>query len=156
VAVAGGDSNVFVTTDGGLKWQLTASPGGLTAVSCASTKNCVAVGSRGSLGAVFSTRYGGARWAARAVGSKAAYIGLLGVSSASTKDWVAAGIRDQKTGVVVATTKDGARWVVTAVPLAKLRLQGVSAASAGYAQVVGSGLAGSVIIGERPATKSAQ
>ena len=138
-------------------WKLTASSGGLRAVSCASTTDCVAVGSRGLVGAVFTTRHGGAKWAAKAVGTPSAYVALLGVSCASTTDCVAVGIRSGKTGVVVTTTNGGARWGVTTLRSAKLALEGVSVASPGYAQAVGSGLAGSVIIGERPAAaKSAQ
>jgi hypothetical protein len=76
---------------------------------------------------------------------------MRGVSCVSTKDCVAVGIGAQQTGVIVATTNGGANWVVTTVPLAMLDLHDVSVASPGYVQAVGSGLAGSVIIGERPA-----
>ena len=108
------------------------------------------------MGAVFTTRRGGDRWAPKAVGSPAAFVSLRDVSCASTMDCVAVGIRAQKTGVVVATTNGGERWAVTTVPSAELELEGVFVASPGYAQAVGSGLAGSVIIGERPSTKSTQ
>jgi hypothetical protein len=79
------------------------------------------------------------------------------VGACSEDGGVAVGIGAQQTGVVVATTNGGANWVVTTVPLAMLDLHGVSVASPRYVQAVGSGLAESVIIGERPAgTTSAQ
>jgi len=104
------------TTNGGGSWQVTAAPGApsLVAMFCASSSDCMAVGSGKSTGAAVSTTNGGATWKADIVPPRQQ--GLSAVSCASTTSCVAVGSTPTNIGDVIATTNGGGTWVVRAVP----------------------------------------
>jgi hypothetical protein len=90
----------------------------LSAVSCPEVRSCVAVGSyfeRSGLSVPLAEAWNGSRWRILATPSPAAHGGtgstLTGVSCLSTRDCIAVGDNQTRSGVVTLTeTWDGRRW----------------------------------------------
>ena len=94
--VAAGD--LWGIQDGGATWTDLLSGSALTAVSCSTTSNCVAVG--GST--IWTTTDGGSSWTSQAVPSPTEV--LTGISCPSTITCVAVGINTQGGGLIVGSS----------------------------------------------------
>ncbi len=117
-------SGILTTDDGGATWvsePVPAEIGWLSAVSCASATDCVAVGDQGPLGPDASgvalvTTNGGSSWTPVAVPGT---FGLSGVSCPSTSDCFAVGYTPTgPPAVIISTTDGGTNWGINSLPSA--------------------------------------
>lgn len=117
-------SGILATADGGATWvsePVPAEIGWLSAVSCASATDCVAVGDQGPLGpnasgAALVTTNGGTSWTPVAVPGT---FGLSGVSCPSTSDCFAVGYTPTgPPAVIISTTDGGTNWGIKSLPSA--------------------------------------
>jgi photosystem II stability/assembly factor-like uncharacterized protein len=155
-------SDVLVTTDGGVSWTPSILPqqpsslvGPVTAqsISCPSTQECFVVGSEtpgdGSpSGRVFVSDDGGLQWVPQTL--PAAATSLLGVSCPTTTDCVAVGGGIPPRGgpgqaMIVTTTDGGNDWVLREVPDGVSGLSGISCPTLDSCIAVGSGPTGPMV-----------
>jgi photosystem II stability/assembly factor-like uncharacterized protein len=125
---------VAYSTDGGTSWTYGTAPDvtSIFAISCASTLDCVAVGS-GSV--ILTSSNGGSTWTSQSVPS--GITSLQGVSCASTSNCVAIGVSGASTPAIIATTDGGTGWSAQTVPSGSPLLSGVSCASTSDCLAVG-------------------
>ena len=123
----------------------------LTALDCADSTRCWAVGSTvGGAGvpngaAVIATADGGGRWAAEVIPPTVGY--LSGISCSSVRSCTAVGQAGQASGgqaAVITTTDGGGRWVPVPVPTGILDLTAVSCQADGRCVAVGTAATGTV------------
>ena len=139
---------VIDTTDSGSTWEgeslpvqiASALPSGLYAlngVSCASAKDCWAVGASSSNAAIMlATTDGGRSWASQSLPSG---ISLLeGVSCPTDKVCGAVGARSSKVAAVVTTTDGGSSWSVDRLPSGISLLSGIACSTTAECRAVGT------------------
>jgi photosystem II stability/assembly factor-like uncharacterized protein len=122
ILAVGSDPFAIYATDGGRSWSVGTLPAHNSAefyppelndVSCASTRDCVAVGGGGAA----YTNDGGSSWS-YSIGTVLSTLEFIAVSCPSTRDCVALGENDQGGGSpsVAYTTDGGYSWRVVPTP----------------------------------------
>ncbi|HEY4927923.1 MAG TPA: fibronectin type III domain-containing protein, partial [Acidimicrobiales bacterium] len=138
-------AGVDTTTDGGATWTgQTVSTGSiaLTAVSCATTSDCTAVGSAfngtTTVGAILATSDSGTTWSAPTLPSGVGALTAVSCPSATVCEatWSTFSGRNVSATGIVATTDGGTIWSIQTVP-SGVSLSGVSCASVTTCEAVG-------------------
>ncbi|MGO8870673.1 MAG: Ig-like domain repeat protein, partial [Acidimicrobiales bacterium] len=152
--MAVGAQSILTTANGGRSWTPRTVPAGIgtvSAVSCPSTSDCMAVGfeqgyeGTGSEGAAITTTDGGATWPSSTLPVDTTELTGVSCPAVATCPAVAActavGYDFVGAGVVLATIGDGASWAAPTVPTGVFGLDGVSCAD-GTCAAVGTDTAG--------------